>query len=249
MLISISSVGNDPLLCQISRKIGIPDFECSGPKHILPVSRLQPGLEKKIAKPCVAIRAQAMGSQQRCSVLSRNRSLVHAAAPTATVLSIPVLGGCHTGPRSQPEPKWHLAPLLDTVPQPLGQEASELQLAGGWRGSTWRLLLARPIPTLLPCPQGGPQDTNLHNPSLTSCTHHVQKNSEKGKSKQTRSFAFSKCFSGLVDKDNVWFFGKQMYKALPNAPPPDLPAGPHVSLGGCVCTHLVCYAFAMISRD
>lgn len=189
-----------------------------------------------------------MGTQQHCSVLSRNHSLVHAAAPRVTLLTIPVLRGCYTGPLSQPVPRCHPAPPFDMMPQPLGQEASELQLAEGWRGRNWGLL-AHPIPMLLPCSQGGPQPTNLHNPSLTSCAHHAQKNSEKGKSKQTRSFAFSKSFSGLVDRDNIWFFGKHMCKTLSNTPPPDLPAGPHVSLGGCVCTHSVCYAFAMISRD
>lgn len=107
-----------------------------------------------------------MGTQQHCSVLSRNHSMVHAAAPRVTLLNIPVLRGCYTGPLSQPEPKWHPAPPFDMMPQPLGQKASELQLAEGWRGRTWGLL-AHPIPTLLPCPQGGPQPTRT-----PTCTTH-----------------------------------------------------------------------------
>lgn len=91
-----------------------------------------------------------MGTQQHCSVLSRKHSLVHAAAPRVTLLTIPVLRGCYTGPLSQPEPRCHPAPLFDMMPQPLGQEASELQLAEGWRARNWGLL-AHPIPMLLPC--------------------------------------------------------------------------------------------------
>lgn len=85
--------------------------------------------------------------------------------------------------------------------------------------------------------------------ALTSYARDVQENPEKGKSKQTKSFAFSKGFSGLVDKDNIWIFGKQMCKTLRNAPPAGPPAGSRVSLGGLACTHLVCYAFAVISLD
>lgn len=167
VVVSICSAGNDSFLCQIFRKLGIPDFERGWLKRILPVLRLQPGLDKALQNHALQLKAWAMGSRQRCSVPSRNCSLVHAAARWVTLLGTPALGGCYTHPRSQLEPKWHPAPWSDMMPQPLGQEGSELQLAEGWG-----LLHAHPIPTLLPRPQGGPQPpqevgTNLHNPSLS----------------------------------------------------------------------------------
>lgn len=50
-VISICWVGNDFLLCQILRKLGIADVEHSWPKHTLSVSRLQPGLDKALQNP------------------------------------------------------------------------------------------------------------------------------------------------------------------------------------------------------
>lgn len=178
IVVSICSAGNDSVLCQILRKLGIPDFGRSRPKRILPVSRLQPGLDKAL---------QNHALQLKFGRWAAGCSLVHAAAPRVTLLSIPAFGGCYTRPRSQREPKWHPAPQSARMQRPLGQEGSELQPAEGWRGRNWGPLLAHPIATVLLCTQGGAQPAWA--PTCTThCSHQLHPlRSEKPRKGQAKA--------------------------------------------------------------
>lgn len=164
------------LLCQVLRKFRIPDFEHSWPKHPVPIVECQPGLGAAWPRQELQLELRARAA---------GSTALCPAGITACLSPAP-------GDVAQAGPRWHLAPQSGTMPQVLAKKAlscSWLKADGAQIGGSFS------------CPPA-----HGHHPAqstaATSCAHCIQKWASQSK----LSFAFSKSFSGLVGKDNIYFF-------------------------------------------